>query len=164
VGAGYRVLPFLVLGLNYYNLENNSALRENGADKQEIAWTGHALNAYVQGDLHFGRRRLLNLFARVGVGMSWAWTTFDAVPRDRFFPDQSPALETTGAGTEKVTQNFLRPAGFFGLGVQVMPGRYLGFQAELRHVFADAIENNFGEHHNMGGFALIFSVRARTWE
>jgi hypothetical protein len=164
VGVGYRILPFLVLGLGYYNLENNNALRENGAKKQEIAWAGHALNAYVQGDLHFGRRRLLNLFARVGVGMSWAWTTFDAVPRDSFFPDQSPALETTGTGTEKVTQNFLRPAGFLGFGVQVMPGRYLGFQAELRHVFADAIENNFGEHHNMGGFSLIFSVRARTWE
>ena len=164
VGVGYRLLPFLVVGLNYYNLENSSALRENGIKTQEIAWAGHALNAYVQGDLHFGRRRLLNLFTRVGVGMSWAWTSFDAVPRDSFFPEQSPALEATGTGTVKVEQDFFRPAGFLGLGLQIMPGRYLGFQAELRHMFAEAIENNFGEHHNMGGFSLIFGVRARTWE
>lgn len=165
VSAGYRVLPNLVLGLSYYNLDAGSARREdNGGDPQEIAWTGHALNAFVQGDLHFGRRRLLNLFARGGFGMSWAWTTFDAVPRDRFFPEQSPSLETTGAGTEEVTQSFLRPVGFIGFGAQVMPGRYLGFQMELRHVFSYGIENDFGEHHNTGGFSLIFSVRARTWE
>jgi hypothetical protein len=157
-------LPHLVLGLNYYNLEDNSAIRENGQDDQTISWTGHALNAYVQGDFSVGRRRMLNLFGRLGVGMGWAWTTFDAVPKDAFFPDQSPALEATGGRTEKVEQNFLRPTGFVGFGVQVMPGRYLGFQAELRYVLADAIENDFGEQHNLGGVNFIFSVRARTWE
>ncbi len=164
VGVGYRFLPHLVLGLNYYNLAAHSAFRENGVDDQEIAWNGHALNAYLQGDLSVGRRRMINVFARLGVGMSWAWTTFDAVRKDSFFPDQSPALEATGSGTEKVEQNFLRPAGFLGFGVQVMPGRYLGFQAELRYVLAQAIENSFGEPHDLGGTNFIFSVRARTWE
>jgi hypothetical protein len=164
VGVGYRFLPHLVLGLNYYNLAASSALRESSADDQEISWAGHALNAYVQVDTSLGRRRLLNLFARLGVGMSWAWTTFDAVPKDHYFPDQSPALETTGSGTKEVDQHFLRPAGFLGLGVQVMPGRYLGFQGELRYVLARAIQNDFGDYHDLGGLNVIFSVRARTWE
>jgi len=164
VGVGYRLLPNLVVGLNYYNLEANSAVRETGADPQEIAWTGHALNAYVQGDLHAGRRRLVNLFVRLGVGIGWAWTTFDAVRRDSFFPDQSPALEATGSGMEKIRQDFLRPTGFAGFGAQVMPGRFLGFQAELRYVLADVIKNDFGDRHNLGGVCFIFSVRARSWE
>jgi hypothetical protein len=163
VGVGYRLLPNLVVGLNYYNLAAGSALRERD-QRQEISWAGHALNAYVQADVRFGRRRMLGLFGRLGVGVSLAWTTFDAVPKGAFFPDQSPALETTGRATEQVEQYFVRPAGFLGVGVQLMPGRFFGFQAEARYVLAKAIRNDFGDYHDLGGFNLIFSVRARTWE
>ncbi|HET8932640.1 MAG TPA: caspase family protein, partial [Polyangiales bacterium] len=163
VGLGYRLLPHLVLGVDYYNLEERSAVRERQVE-QEISWAGHAFNLYAQADAAFGRRRLFNLFARLGLGMSYAWTTFDAVPKSTGFPDQSPALETTASRTEKVRQDFLRPAGFVGFGVQVMPGRFLGFQIELRYVLAQAIENELGDTHQLGGLNLIFSVRARTWE
>lgn len=164
IGAGYRVLPNVVLGLNYYNLDAGSVERLSGSDSQELSWTGHALNAYAQADVAFGRRRLINLFTRLGVGMSWAWTTFEAVPRGGFFPDQSDSLESTGNGKEEITQHFLRPAGFVGVGAQIVPGRHLGFQAELRYVLAPAIENDLGDVHDMGGINFIFSVRARSWE
>jgi hypothetical protein len=163
VGLGYRLLPHLVLGLNYYNLEERSGSREGNLD-QKISWAGHALNVYAQGDLSFGRRRMLTLFARLGVGLSLAWTRFDAVPVQSLFPDQSPALEATSSATERVKQNYIRPAGFLGFGVQIMPGRFLGFQAELRWVLAQAIENSFGDKHDLGGLNIVFSVRARTWE
>lgn len=163
VAFGYRLLSHLVLGINYYNLESGSALRER-VISQKLSWAGHALNVYAQGDLSFGRRRLFNVFGRFGLGMSYAWTTFDAIQNDGLFPDQSPALETTSSGTERVQHSFLRPNGFLGFGAQITPGRYLGFQAEVRFVFADAIENELGEKLDLGGMNIIFGLRGRTWE
>ena len=167
VGLGYRLLSSLVVGLNYYNLDAGSLLREDDqtyTQNQHFSWTGHALNVYVQADISVGRRRLFNLFGRLGLGMSLAWTRFEAMRLDAGFPQQAAALETTGAGLQEVKQNYLRPAGFLGLGVQLMPGRYFGVQGELRWVLADAIQNDFGDKHKLGGFNVIFSVRARSWE
>jgi hypothetical protein len=163
IGAGYRVHPHIVLGLNYSNLDAGEAERHESVE-QHFSWTGHALSAYVQADATLGRRRLLNLFVRVGVGASLAWTHFDAVPVGAGFPGQSASLESTSAATEEVVQHYVRPCGFVGGGLQIMPGRYLGFQAELRYVHANAIRNELGDYNNLGGASLILSVRARTWE
>jgi Caspase domain len=163
VDIGYRVLPNLLLGLSYYNLQAREYSRDLGIE-QHFAWTGHALSLFVQGDTSFGRRRLLTLFARLGVGASYAWTRFDGIPAADQFTMTSPSFENTTPGRSVVVQHFVRPGGFVSAGLALMPGRYLGFHFEVRYVLAPAIRNEFGEHHNLGGINLLFGVRIRTWE
>ncbi|HET8937306.1 MAG TPA: caspase family protein, partial [Polyangiales bacterium] len=50
IGLGYRLLPNLVLGLNYFNLESRGGTR-NGElsdhdESQRISWAGHGFTAY----------------------------------------------------------------------------------------------------------------------
>jgi hypothetical protein len=161
--AGYRLLPHLVLGLGYYNLEARTYSRDQQVD-QRFDWTGHAFNAFAQADVSVGRRRLFNLFVKVGVGLSVAWTNFEALRIGTAFPEQSASLETTSAGKRDVMQHFVRPCGFLGGGFSIMPGRYLGFFAEVRYVLAPAIRNELDQWHDLGGTDFIFGVRARSWE
>ena len=161
--VGYRLLPFLVLGVGYYNLDARTYTREHQI-AQHFDWTGHAINAYAQADFGVGRRRLLNFFLKLGVGASVAWTTFEAVPLNSGFPNQSASLENTTAARKQVTENHVQPCGFVSGGLQMMPSRYIGFFAELRYVVAPAIHNEFREYHDLGGTDFLFGVRARTWE
>ena len=163
VDAGYRLLPHLVLGIGYVNLAPDRYLRWE-AVTQHVSWAGHALTAFMQGDVAFGRRRLLNVFAKLGVGASWAWTHFDALQVVPDFPNAAVSLENTTARTHSVRQDFVRPCGFVSTGVQVTPSRYFGASFELRYVLAPAIRNRFAEYHSLGGIDVLFGVRMRTWE
>jgi len=159
---GYRIFPHLVLGLGYYDLEARTYLR--AFSLRDFSWAGHALNAYAQADMSLGRRRSFNLFVKFGAGASLAWTELDATQSTSPFPDQSASLENTTTAQKVVTQRYLRPCGFVAAGIQIMPGRYAGFFAEVRYVLAPAIHNEFGEYHDLGGTNFLFGVRARTWE
>jgi hypothetical protein len=163
LSLGRRVHPNLLLGLSYFNLQALSYQRDFEL-KQSFSLNAHALGPFVQGDLPFGRRRILSFYGRLGIGVSVAWTSFDAVVPSAPFPDQQPALQDTTARTKQMGQSFVRPCGWISAGVQLMPWRYIGFQFELRYVVAPAIENEFGETHDLGGFAWTTGIRLRTWE
>jgi hypothetical protein len=158
-----RVHPHFVIGLSYFNLDANTYERNIEAD-QQFSWNGHALAAFLQGDVHMGRRRLLNVFGRIGAGASLAWTSFDAIAVEPAITDEQPSFQDTTLRTQTVTQYFVRPCGFLSAGVQIMPSRYFGFQLEVRYVVAPAIENAFGEVHDLGGTSVMVGARVRSWE
>lgn len=165
VALGRRLLANLFVGLTYSNLATGDFRRYRSGDSQEFEWTGHALFAFVQADAPFaGNRRRINLFARVGAGASYAWTTFDAPRPEAGFPGQAASLENTTRTSETIVQDYVRPAGFVSAGVQFMPSRYLGGQLELRYLLAPAIRNELRDYQDLGGFNFGVSMRARTWE
>ncbi|MEY4581820.1 MAG: hypothetical protein RL701_6523 [Pseudomonadota bacterium] len=161
---GYRFAPHLVLGLAYYNLSAREWSRRSDSTRQNFAWTGHAFNLYGQADVSVGRRRMLTLFSKLGVGASVAWTSFDAIRIEAGFPDSQPSLEDTTVRFAVKHQYFVRPNGFLSAGVQLNPARLFGLSFEVRYVVAPAIKNDFGEHQSLGGFDILFGVRLRTWE
>jgi hypothetical protein len=163
INLGRRLTPNLLFGLSYFNLEAFSFARELDV-KQGFSWRGHALAPFLQADLGLGPRRLLNLFGRLGVGASLGSTTFDAVVREQDWANQNSSLNNTTATTHEVSQTFFRPCGFLGAGVQIMPSRYIGMQFEVRYVVAPALENEFGERHDLGGFVFTTGLKLRTWE
>ena len=163
VNAGRRLLPNLVVGLSYYNLEA-AEYRRDLQFRQAFTWNAHALALFVQGDIGIGRRRMANLFARAGVGASLSWTSFDAVSVLPDFSSDDPAFENTNQRTSPVSQHFLRASGFLGFGFQYTPTRQFGFTTELRYAFAPALENEFGDVHDVGGLIATVGMRVRSWE
>jgi len=161
--VGRRVHPNLVLGLGYLSLQSLAFVR-TGEVTQQFNWSGDAAFGFVQGDMGLARRRMLNVFARVGAGASFASTSLDAVLPERATGSQPVGFQDTTIRTKTVTQHFLRPCGYISAGLQVMPSRYVGFAIELRYVWAPAIENLFDEVHDLGGPMLVLSFRARSWE
>ena len=162
-GVGYRLLPHLVLGLGYYNLEARTYTRKHQVE-QHFDWTGHAFNVIAQADWSIGRRRLFSFYLKAGAGISVAWTDFEELAAGTGFPNQVSSLQNTTTGKKDVLQHYVRPCGFLGGGLNIMPGRYIGFFAEVRVVLAPGIENELEETHDLGGTNILFGVRARTWE
>jgi hypothetical protein len=163
LNLGRRVHPHFVIGLSYFNLDANTYERNIEAD-QKFSWNAQALAVFLQGDLHAGRHRLLNVFGRIGAGASLAWTSFDAIAVEPAITDKQPSFQDTTLREQPVTQHFVRPCGFLSAGVQIMPSLYFGFQLEVRYVLAPALENAFGEVHDLGGASVMVGVRARSWE
>jgi hypothetical protein len=163
INVGRRVQHHLLIGLSWFNLEQQEYSRDLGAP-QKFSWTAHALAPFLQADLTVGRRRLLNAFARVGAGLSLAWTSFDALEPISGWANQSPSLEDTTANTHEVTQYFVRPLGFIGAGLQIMPSRFFGAQFEVRYILAPGISNALSETHDLGGLVFTTGLRFRTWE
>jgi hypothetical protein len=161
--VGRRVHPHLLIGLSWFNLDANSYERNVEVD-QKFSWNAHALVLFLQGDLHVGQSRLLNVFGRIGGGASLAWTSFDAIAIEPPISDPQPSFQDTTVREQPVTQHFVRPCGLLSAGVQIMPSRYVGFQFEVRYVVAPAIENAFGEVHDLGGASLMLGMRVRSWE
>jgi hypothetical protein len=163
LNLGRRVHPHFLIGLSYFNLDANTYERNIEAD-QKFSWNAQALAVFLQGDLHAGRHRLLNVFGRIGAGASLAWTSFDAIAVEPAITDKQPSFQDTTLREQPVTQHFVRPCGFLSAGVQIMPSLYFGFQLEVRYVLAPALENAFGEVHDLGGASVMVGVRARSWE
>jgi hypothetical protein len=158
-----RLGPNFAIGLSYFNLHSDDVEREIEIE-QRFEWNAHAVSPFVQGDLGFGRGRKLNLFARLGVGMSIAWTTLDAVVAMGDVDVVNPSFQDTTVDTREVTQHYFRPCGWVGLGLQATPWRYFGFQGEFRYALAPAIENELGESHDLGGPSMLFGIHLRIWE
>lgn len=163
ISAGRRLFPYFVVGLEYFNLSARDFKRDLEFE-QDFSWNAHALGPFVQGDIGFGERRAVNLFVRGGVGLSIAWTTFDAASTDSSFDSEDPSFENTTVKTQRASQHFVRPCAWLGGGVQLMLSRWIGFQFELRYAFAPGLENEFGEVHDLGGTSLTVGLRLRSWE
>ena len=99
-----------------------------------------------------------------GVGAVFASTDFDALDVESRFADTNPSFQDTTVQTHKVEEHQIAPYGAFGGGLQVMPFDYLGFMVEVRYAIAPAIDNELGDTHDVGGFALLTGLRVRTWE
>jgi hypothetical protein len=163
ISAGRRLLPNLVVGLEWFNLGARDFKRDLDFE-QNFSWNAHALGPFVQADFGFGLRRGANLFARGGVGASIAWTTFDAARAEDDFDSDNPSFENTTVQTHPVTEHFVRPCVWLSTGVQLMPSRVVGVQFELRYAFAPGIKNEFDEVHDAGGIAFTAGLRFRSWE
>ena len=155
--AGRRLHPHLLLGASYFNLGERDYLRDVEFT-QHFGWFAHALGLFVQGDAGFGRRRLLNVFGRLGLGASAAFTRFDAVIPSAADTDPKPIR------THVINQSYLRACGWLSAGVQLMPSRYVGAQFEVRYVLAPGIDNEIGETQELGGLMVLLGVRLRSWE
>jgi hypothetical protein len=160
---GRRLQRNLLVGVDYYNLQARSFKRDLGGLTQNFGWNAHAVNAFVQGDLPVGGPEL-RAFARLGAGISVAWTSFDALQRGAEFSDMNPSLTDTTQTSHVVTQHFVRPCGFAGVGIQGTFAPNFGYQLELRYAFAPAIKNDIGEREDLGGFTFVTGIRLRTWE
>jgi hypothetical protein len=163
VSAGRRLLPHLVIGLEYFNLGSRDFKRDLEF-QQDFSWNAHAFGPFAQADFGFGIRRAINLFVRGGAGISLTWSTFDAAEVADDFDSDDPSFENTTIKTHRVTQHFARPCAWLSGGLQLMPSRWIGFQFELRYAFAPGIDNEFGEVHDLGGTALTVGLRLRSWE
>ena len=163
LAIGRRLLPNLALGISYFNLNGGSATR-NVEFTQNFDWSAHAFTAYVQGDIGLGDRRLLNFYARLGGGFSYAWTTLQAVVPESPIADQDPAFQDTTVHTEEITENYVRPVGWASLGIQLTPTDLFGFHIEGRFELAPAIENRLGETRDVGGASVLVGINFRSWE
>jgi hypothetical protein len=163
IGLGYRVKPFLVLGLSYANLDGARYARTDGSADQTFKYTSTALGLWAQADWGFGELRQLNLFARAGGGPSFTWTTFDAIVAESAFADQNTSLDDRSTTTRRVNQSFTGYHVFAGIGFEVMPLEYLGFMVEERFSYAPVLQNALGETHDTGGFETLVGLRLRTW-
>jgi hypothetical protein len=164
LSAGRRVHDHLVLGISFANLDTASYKRTNEGLTQHFAWGSHALGAFAQGDLSTGKHRLFIAFARAGVGVAWATTSFDKIDDLPAFADRNPSLQDTSATTHKDEQSFASIYLSAGGGVQIMPDENIGFHFEARYLFAPAIDNLTGETHDLGGVAILLGMRLRTWQ
>ena len=157
VSAGRRLHPHLLVGGSYFNL-GASEYRRFVEFAQHFAWVAHGFGVFAQADHSFGRRRLLNIFGRLGAGLSAAATRFDAVIASPQQTDPQPVR------THVVEQSYLRACGWIGAGVQLMPSRFVGVQFEVRYVVAPGIDNEIGETQQLGGLTAMGGLRLRTWE
>ncbi len=163
LGVGYRLRPFLVVGLSYANLDGARYARSGGSADQAFKYTSTALGLWAQADWGLGELRQLNCFARVGGGPSFTWTSFDAIVTDSAFADQDPSLLDRSATTKRVDQSFVGYHVFAGIGLQLMPLPNFGFMVEERFSYAPVLENALGERHDTGGFETLLGLRVRTW-
>jgi hypothetical protein len=163
VGVGRRLHDHIVIGLNWFNLAGAKYSRYSDRITQAFELDAQAVGGWLQGDYSFRRRRFI-MFARAGAGAVFASTEFDAMDVPSRFEDPEPSLEDITPQTRKINQDFVAAYGVFGAGLQVMPSDFFGFMFEVRYAIAPAIDNELGDTHDVGGFAFMTGLRARTWE
>ncbi|HKU42847.1 MAG TPA: caspase family protein [Polyangiales bacterium] len=163
LSLGRRLFDNFVLGLSLFDLQGDSFTRD-AEFSQSFDFGAQVLGLFVQADVGWGPRRLVNLYARLGGGVSFASTTFDAAVPEAEIADADPAFQDTTVRTEEITQHYERPCGWASLGVKLTPLEVFGFQVEARYAIAPAIENELGETRDLGGFAVLLGIHFRTWE
>lgn len=164
IAVGYRLQRHLAAGLWHFNMDGADYARDSGSAPQDFVWDSQALGAFVQVDYGIGPLRNVNLFARGGGGLALASTEFDAIKTNVVFAGEDPSLQDLSATTERVDDDF---AGYFltlGAGVQIMPFEVFGFTLEGRYTFSPVLDNALGDVRDVGGLAVLFGLRLRTWE
>lgn len=164
LAVGRRLHPHLAAGLSYFNLQGDDYARAvDLSQEQSFGWNAHALGAFAQGDVGLARRAV-NLFARLGAGVSFAWTELEAVVPEQPLADRDPAFQDTTLRTQTVSQTYVRPCGWLATGLHLSPWRHFGFLIEGRYVYAPALDNELGDTYDLGGLSLLVGLHIRTWE
>lgn len=160
ITAGRRLLSNLALGLGYLDLDARTY--ESSLDSEQTfeldAWGGWA---FVQGDLSLGVGRLLDVFARGGVGYASAGTTFKARAP---VPPRAQADDIIATRFEDVEQSYSGVLLGAALGAQLNFTRWIGMLLQARYTYAPILDNELGESHDVGGLSLLVGLRLRTWE
>lgn len=99
ISLGRRVHRNVALGISFFDLDGDEYTRTVELS-QTFHFAARVLGAFVQGDIGYGPQRMLNLFARLGGGVSFGSTTFEAIVPDSPLADHDPAFQETTARTE----------------------------------------------------------------
>ncbi len=163
VFIGRRLHENFALGLSYFDLDARSY--ERAVDEAQVfEFDSFGIGGWVQGDYGLGRRRVLNFFARGGIGLAHASTEFDALKPLGQTADQSPLENGVNGTYETIEQSFTGACFSIGGGVQAMPFRHAGFTLHAWYTYAPILENAFGQTHDVGGLTVLVGLRFRTWE
>jgi len=160
VSIGRRLLPNLAVGIGYFDLDATSYRYELDEEQTfELDSSGGWL--FAQGDLFTGRGRLLDVFARAGVGYAFAETIFKARP---LLPAGADADDIVSRSFEEIHESYSGALFAATLGVQLNFTKWVGAQLCGRYVYAPIIDNELGETHDVGGLSVMAGLRFRTWE
>jgi len=160
LALGRRLLPNLAVGIGYFDLDA-LGYQSLADDSRTFELDSAGAWLFGQGDLPIGDRRLLNFFARAGVGYAFADTVFKARP---VLPRGSQSDSITSRGLEDVEESYGGALFAGALGLHVNVSTIFGMQLQARYTYAPIVDNDLGDTHDVGGFSVLAGIRFRTWE
>lgn len=160
LAIGRRLHRNFAVGLGYFDLD---ALRFKSSfdEGQTFELDAAGAWAFAQGDLPLDERRLLNLFARAGVGYAFADSTFKARP---ILPQGTRADDIAARDLEDVDEGYGGALLAAALGTQLNFSEHFGVQLLARYTYAPIIDNELGDTHDVGGLSVMLGLRFCTWE
>ncbi|MGD8862290.1 MAG: hypothetical protein PVI30_19920 [Myxococcales bacterium] len=159
--VGRRLLRNVAVGVSIFDLDAVRYYREE--EDQTYEYDAGAVAAFVQVGEGWIAHRMINVFLRGSVGYAFGSSTFEAF-RVLGQNDDAAALNAERGAREKIDEDFDGMALSATAGTSIMPLRNGGIMLSVRYTYAPILENNLGETRDLGGLAVLFGLRLRSWE